>query len=97
MIAIGSDVEEGLIDIAARISGLLSAEEFLNEEFGVSLADLADYLRLHAAVMLAEIENRLNAEGVEKVYYFLNDAGTYYLATEEGSKPRVRPFGTVLL
>ena len=28
---------------------------------------------------------------------FLNDAGTYYLATVEGDQPRVRPFGTVLL
>ena len=28
---------------------------------------------------------------------FLNEAGTYYLATVEGDQPRVRPFGTVLL
>ena len=35
--------------------------------------------------------------GIEKVYQFLNDAGTYYLATAEGDQPRVRPFGTVLL
>lgn len=97
IIAVGSEVEQGLIDIAARIDSLLSAEEFLNEEFGISLAELADYLKLHAAAMLAEIEKRLNADGVAKVYYFLNDAGTFYLATEEGDKPRVRPFGAVLL
>lgn len=97
VVAIGSEVEQGLIDIATRISSLLSAEEFLNEEFGVSLYDLAQYLKLHAAVMLAEIEKRVNAEGIERVYYFLNDAGTYYLATEEGDQPRVRPFGTILL
>ena len=36
-------------------------------------------------------------ENVEKVCQFLDDAGTYYLATVEGDKPRVRPFGTVLL
>ena len=34
---------------------------------------------------------------IEKVYAFLRDAGTYYLATAEGDQPRVRPFGTVLL
>ncbi len=97
VIAIGSDVEDGLIDIATRIDRLLSAEEFLNEELGLSLADLAEYLKLHAAVLLAEVEKRLHAEGVERVYYFLNDAGTYYLATIEGEQPRVRPFGTALL
>lgn len=36
-------------------------------------------------------------EGIEKVYQFLNEAGTYYLATVEGDQPRVRPFGTILL
>lgn len=36
-------------------------------------------------------------EGIEKVCQFLEDAGTYYLATVEGDQPRVRPFGTVLL
>jgi uncharacterized pyridoxamine 5'-phosphate oxidase family protein len=32
---------------------------------------------------------------MEKVYKFLKEAGTYYLATAEGDQPRVRPFGTV--
>lgn len=32
---------------------------------------------------------------MQKVYEFLKKAGTYYLATVEGDKPRVRPFGTV--
>ena len=36
-------------------------------------------------------------ENVEKVCQFLDDAGTYYLATVEGDKPRVRPFGTALV
>ena len=31
---------------------------------------------------------------MEKVAKFLQDAGTYYLATVEGDQPRVRPFGT---
>lgn len=32
---------------------------------------------------------------MKKVYDFLKDAGTYYLATVEGDQPRVRPFGAV--
>lgn len=32
---------------------------------------------------------------MEKVYQFLKEAGTYYIATVEGDQPRVRPFGTV--
>lgn len=35
--------------------------------------------------------------GIEKVYQFLDEAHTYYLATEEGDQPRVRAFGTTLL
>ena len=31
---------------------------------------------------------------MERVYEFLKDAGTYYLATVDGDQPRVRPFGT---
>ncbi len=34
---------------------------------------------------------------MKKVYDFLKNAGTYYLATVEEDQPRVRPFGTVLL
>ena len=36
-------------------------------------------------------------EGIEKVCQFLEEAGTYFLATVEGDQPRVRPFGTILL
>lgn len=32
---------------------------------------------------------------MQKVYEFLKNAETYYLATCEGDQPRVRPFGTV--
>ncbi len=31
---------------------------------------------------------------MEQVCDFLKKAGTYFLATEKGSQPRVRPFGT---
>ncbi len=34
---------------------------------------------------------------VERVCSFLEEAGTYYLATVEGDQPRVRPFGTALV
>ncbi len=32
---------------------------------------------------------------MEKVYEFIKDAETYFLATLEGDQPRVRPFGTI--
>lgn len=32
---------------------------------------------------------------MEEVYEFLKKCGTFYIATEEGDKPRVRPFGVV--
>lgn len=32
---------------------------------------------------------------MQEVYDFLKKSGTYYLATIDGNKPRVRPFGTV--
>ena len=32
---------------------------------------------------------------MEKVYEFLKECGTYYLATADGDQPRVRPFGTI--
>ena len=32
---------------------------------------------------------------MERVVKFLKEAGTYYLATVDGDKARVRPFGTV--
>lgn len=34
---------------------------------------------------------------MKRVYDFLKNAETYYLATDEGDQPRVRPFGTILL
>jgi len=35
-------------------------------------------------------------EGIQKVYDFLQKAGTFYLATVEGDQPRVRPYGAML-
>ena len=35
-------------------------------------------------------------EGIKKVYDFLENAGTFYLATVEGDQPRVRPYGAML-
>ena len=97
LVAFGGEVELGFVNLGVRIANLLVAEDFLNRELGLSLADLAAYLKLHAAAMLAELEKRESAEGIDKVYYFLNDAQTYYLATVDEGKPRVRPFGTLLL
>ena len=97
VVAFGGEVELGFINLGVRVANLLVAEDFMNRELGISLADLAAYLKMHAAAMLVELEKRENAEGIDKVYYFLNDAQTYYLATVDGDKPRVRPFGTILL
>jgi len=36
-------------------------------------------------------------EGINKVFEFLQNAGTFYLATVEGDQPRVRPYGAMLL
>jgi len=36
-------------------------------------------------------------EAIERVYNFLDEVKTYYLATVEDDQPRVRPFGTILL
>ena len=35
-------------------------------------------------------------EGIQKVYDFLEKAGSFYLATVEGDQPRVRPYGAML-
>ena len=48
-------------------------------------------------IELLEPDKRERAEGIDKVYCYLSDAGTYFLATVEEGKPRVRPFGTILL
>lgn len=32
---------------------------------------------------------------MQRVYDFLKEAGTYYVATADGDQPRIRPFGTV--
>lgn len=32
---------------------------------------------------------------MKRVYEFLKEANTYYLATMDGDQPRVRPFGTI--
>ncbi len=97
VIAFGGEVELGFINLGVKIANLLVAEDFMNRELGLSLADLAAYLKLHAAVLLMEAEKRASANGIDRVYYYLNDAVTYYLATVDGTKPRVRPFGTILL
>lgn len=36
-----------------------------------------------------------NTQNMQKVYDFLKDCGTYYIATVDGDQPRVRPFGTI--
>lgn len=40
---------------------------------------------------------RIMNEKMNKVFEFLQSAGTFYLATVEGDQPRVRPYGAMLL
>lgn len=83
LIATGSGVEQELVRIGGHIRNLLIAEEFLNEEFNLSLADLTGYMKEHLAELIEEVNRIANAEGIDKVYYFLEGAETYYLATVE--------------
>ena len=46
--------------------------------------------------MNRELEKKASAENAGKACRFLEEAGTYYLATDENGQPRVRPFGTAL-
>lgn len=48
-------------------------------------------------VEIKKIEKIENKEDVkmERVEKFLKEAGVYYLATVDGDKPKVRPFGTI--
>ncbi len=97
VVAFGGQVELGFINLGVKVANLLVAEDFMEKELGLTLLDLADYLKANAAAMFLALEERQNAVGIDKVYYYLEDAGTYYLATVDGTKPRVRPFGTILL
>lgn len=36
-------------------------------------------------------------EAINKVFEFLQNAGTFYLATVEGDQPRVRPYGAMMI
>ena len=97
VVAFGGEVELGFINLGVKVANLLVAENFMRSELGISLADLANYLKVNAAVLMLELQKRDKAEGIDKVYYYLEDAVTYYLATVDEGKPRVRPFGTILL
>lgn len=45
--------------------------------------------------ILEKIMNEKRRNDMEEVYEFLKKCGTYYLATVENGRPKVRPFGTV--
>ena len=97
VLAIGSEVEQRLKDVAAHLIGLLSSDDFDSSEVTFSLNELAEYLKKDLAELIAEVQAIVNPSGIERIYRFLNDAGVYYLATVEGDQPRVRAFGTALL
>ena len=93
----GEGVEKGMIDLFAHLEAIMMADELMMDAFGVSLTDIGDYINKNLKAIGGEVDKRVHATGIEKVYYFLKDAGTYFLATVEGDQPRVRPFGTILL
>ena len=68
IVAFGGEVELDFINLGVRVANLIVAEEFLNRELGISLADLAAYLKQHAAAMLAELEKRENAEEIGRAH-----------------------------
>ena len=97
LLAEGKAVEERFQEIVTRLMDLLTAEEFLNEQMVVSLDELSVYLKENLTDLITEVQKLDEPTGIEKVCAFLEDAGTYYLATDVGGQPQVRPFGTILL
>lgn len=49
----------------------------------------------HTETINPESYSTMNTEGMQRVHDFIKDCGHYFIATEEGDQPRVRPFGTV--
>ncbi len=45
--------------------------------------------------IIEKIAREKKEKNMEEVYEFLKKCGTYYLATVENGKPKVRPFGTI--
>ncbi len=97
ILAMGEGVEKGLVDIGAKVYSMLIADEFLNDEISVSLEELRDYINKNLNDLIEEVRKVIDGAGVEKVAYFIDSAQSYFLATIDGNKPRVRPFGTVLV
>ena len=97
LVASGSEVERGLIALAAQLEAMLDAEECVTRDLGVTLGELSAFLDANAIVILAESQKQKAPSDLERVCLFLDGVGTYYLATADGDQPRVRPFGTVLL
>jgi len=50
---------------------------------------------VHILELIIIVKEKFKEENMEEVEKFLKECGTYYIATIEGDKPRVRPFGTV--
>ncbi|MDR1846854.1 MAG: pyridoxamine 5'-phosphate oxidase family protein [Bacteroidales bacterium] len=50
---------------------------------------------LFAQKNTGKTEENKKEKSMQEVFNFLKQSGTYYLATNDGDQPRVRPFGTV--
>lgn len=54
------------------------------------------YLCLKEYTLFVKYRNKLyGGIAMNRIYEFLKECGTYFIATVEGDKPHVRPFGTI--
>lgn len=79
-------------------AGTVAVEEYIRfypaEEYH------QDYYKKEPEKFACELDfsgriRRKKEKNMQKVYDFLKEVGTYYLATDDEGQPRVRPFGTV--
>ncbi len=58
LVAAGSAVENGLVETVAKIESLLRSDEFKSAELGLTLSDLADYLRSNAEALTESLTKK---------------------------------------
>jgi uncharacterized pyridoxamine 5'-phosphate oxidase family protein len=56
---------------------------------------LTALMPLGGNALAAEHKGQKSEDGMREVYEFIKGCGYYFLATNDGDQPRVRPFGTV--
>ena len=56
-VVFGGEVEQGFVDLSSKIARLLMAEEYMQDELGVSLDEMAAYLKENAAIIIERLES----------------------------------------